>query len=1289
MDMNTNMAMSGDFFNPGPFMPHGGCYLWTQSLIALHAVSDGLIVLSYYSIPFLLLYFMRRRKDVDWKLQWILGCFALFVLACGTTHLLEIWNIWHANYWLSGLSKAFTALVSMLTLFLSIKLLPHALALPSVADLQKVRDEQEVRLRERTAKLEENEAMLLESQRIASLGSYVTNFATGRWSSSEVLDQVFGIGPAYDRSVAGWAALIHPDDCALMVEYLEQEVIGRRQPFNKEYRIIRHNDQAERWVNGLGRMEFDAQGRPLKMFGTIQDITERKRVESALWRSEERYNALFNRSLDCVFLIDFAGHFLDANQASLDLFGYQREEISSITFASLLTEDQLPAAFQTVEEIKTTGRQQRLTEYRVRCKDGRQVYVETLSSLIQHEGKPFAIQGIARDITLRKEAEAAVQASEEKYRSLNISMTEGMALHELICDATGKPVDYVLLDVNPAFEKLTGLVREAVIGHRGSEVYGGEAPFLEVYAEVATTGQPINFEKAYEPMKKIFSISVFSPVKGRFATVFMDVTERKEMENSLRTSEARYRRLHETMRDAFGIVDMAGRLQECNHAFQAMLGYTEAELKQLSYSDLTPAKWQALDAQIVREQVLPRGYSEIYEKEYRRKDGSVFPINLRVTLISNGAGQATGMWAVVRDITEAKRAEAELKLFRTLVDQANDSFLVIDPETGRLLDVNEQGYLARGYNREEFLTLRVFDIDPTLRLGEFRKIQEELRTKGGQVWQGLNRRKDGSTFPVEVSLKYVKLDHDYIVADVRDITERQLVEKSHARLATAVEQAAETIVITDTAGNILYANPAFEQTTGYTRAEAFGRNPRLLKSGKHDAGFYRQMWEVLGRGEIWNGHFINKHKDGRIYEEEATISPVRDCAGKVVNYVAVKRDVTREVQLETQFRQTQKLEAIGTLASGVAHDFNNILAVISMQASLLKSGGGLSADQLKFADEINSTVDRAAALTRQLLLFSRREALQLRDLDWSESVTHTIKMLRRILGENIDVLLNLAVEPMFIHADAGMMEQVLMNLAVNARDAMPKGGRMVIATAAVEFDAFAAAQSAQARPGSFVCLSVTDNGCGISPEVLPKIFEPFFTTKDIGKGSGLGLATVFGIVQQHHGWINVYSEPGQGTTFKVYLPRLVGRNDQIIGQKMPAPIPTGKETILLVEDDPALRATVRITLARLGYRVLEAPTGVKALELWQEHGDEIHLLLTDLMMPDGMHGKELAQRLVMKTPKLKVIYMSGYSADILDKDFPVQIGVNFLAKPFQMAELAQIIRDSLDKPALPKKMNHG
>jgi len=408
---------------------------------------------------------------------------------------------------------------------------------------------------------------------------------------------------------------------------------------------------------------------------------------------------------------------------------------------------------------------------------------------------------------------------------------------------------------------------------------------------------------------------------------------------------------------------------------------------------------------------------------------------------------------------------------------------------------------------------------------------------------------------------------------------------------------------------------------------------------------------------------------------------VRDAAGKVISFVAVKHDVTRELQLESQQRQTQKMEAIGTLAGGVAHDFNNLLQVLSMEAGLLKHSGGLTPEQMKYADQINATVDRAAALTRQLLLFSRHEAAHPRDLDLSESVTTTTKMLRRILGEDIELQVKLAPQPLFIHADAGMMDQVLMNLVVNARDAMPKGGRLIIATAGVDFDESTAAQSPPARTGAFVCLSVSDTGTGISPEVLPKIFEPFFTTKDIGKGTGLGLATAFGIVSQHHGWINVASEVGQGTTFQVYLPRLVGMSNQTIAQKLMTSLPTGKETILLVEDEPALRNTVRNMLTKLGYHVLEAPTGVLALEVWRQHAPEIHLMLTDLMMPDGLNGVELSQRLLQENPRLKIIYMSGYSADNIIKDSAMKDGVNFLSKPFQTHKLAQIIRDTLDRPA--------
>jgi nitrogen-specific signal transduction histidine kinase/ActR/RegA family two-component response regulator len=392
----------------------------------------------------------------------------------------------------------------------------------------------------------------------------------------------------------------------------------------------------------------------------------------------------------------------------------------------------------------------------------------------------------------------------------------------------------------------------------------------------------------------------------------------------------------------------------------------------------------------------------------------------------------------------------------------------------------------------------------------------------------------------------------------------------------------------------------------------------------------------------------------------------------------VFRDITEQRKLEGQFRQSQKMEGIGQLAGGVAHDFNNILAVIQMQSDLLKAGGNLTPAQLGYAEEIGTAAQRAAGLTRQLLLFSRKETIQPRGLELNESINGMTKMLRRLLGEDIQIQFKFAMQSLFIHADAGMIDQVLMNLAVNSRDAMPEGGRLVIETSAVEFDEMIRSQSAQARPGSFVCLSVSDTGCGIPRENLSRIFEPFFTTKDVGKGTGLGLAMTFGIVQQHQGWVHVYSEVGRGTTFRIYLPRLAKISDRESERPAATTLRGGNETILLVEDDSFLRASVRKTLSQLGYHVLEATNGPDALEFWKQNRDGIQVLLTDLIMPGGLTGKDLGERLLKENPRLKVIYASGYSAEIAGKDFPLNEGVNFLAKPYQAQKLTQIIRTCLD-----------
>jgi PAS domain S-box-containing protein len=510
-----------------------------------------------------------------------------------------------------------------------------------------------------------------------------------------------------------------------------------------------------------------------------------------------------------------------------------------------------------------------------------------------------------------------------------------------------------------------------------------------------------------------------------------------------------------------------------------------------------------------------------------------------------------------------------------------------------------------------------------------------------------------------------------------DITERRQVEEERQRLSTALEQAAESIVITDLAANIQYVNPAFERITGFSRGEAIGRNPSMLKSGRHDAAFYKSMWATLGRGEVWHGHFINKRKDGTLFEEDATISPVRDVSGKVVSYMAIKLDITREVELETRFRQSQKLEGIGQLAGGVAHDFNNILTSILMQVELAGMEPDLSADVVANLKQIHDDADRAASLTRQLLLFSRRQIMQSRDLDLNEIITNLGKMLQRIIGEDVHLHLKLHPAPLLAHADAGMLDQVAMNLVVNARDAMPAGGHLVIETSEKILDAPMALQQPDAAPGRYACLSVTDSGCGIAPEILPRIFEPFFTTKEIGKGTGLGLATVFGIVKQHHGWLTVDSKPGLGSTFRVFLPAISVAAAAAAAEPRPKPR-GGTETILFAEDDAAVRKAMVMILRQRGYRVLEAANGPAALEVWNSHRETVALLVTDLVMPGGLTGRQLAQTLQASKPGLKIIFASGYSADIAGQEIQLRPGENFLQKPVKPDDFLKMVRSCLD-----------
>jgi PAS domain S-box-containing protein len=670
----------------------------------------------------------------------------------------------------------------------------------------------------------------------------------------------------------------------------------------------------------------------------------------------------------------------------------------------------------------------------------------------------------------------------------------------------------------------------------------------------------------------------------------------------------------------------------------------------------------------------------------RRADGSCFPARETTRVRHDASGAIAFYEGLIEDASEGERVEAETRKTRERLELALKAAAVglwdwdvlrgevyFSPGSKAQLGYEDDEV---SYNLEEWASR----LHPEDRETALAALQADLLMPRAEYEMTFRlRHKDGSYRAI---LARADVFRDAAGRACRmvgchiDVTDRRRSEEEHARLFRAVEQAAESIVITDPEGTIVYVNPAFERVTGYAREEALGQNPRILKSGVQDPSVYVRMWAALTAGEAWAGHLVNRRKDGSFFEEEATISPVHDASGRLVNFVAVKRDVTEEARLHQQFLQAQKMEAIGRLAGGVAHDFNNVLGVISGYGEMVLRRLPAEDPLRAKLEQILRASDRAAALTRQLLAFSRSQVLQPKVLDLNIVVSDMEKMLRRLIGEDVELVTTLDPRIGSVKADPGQLEQVLMNLAVNARDAMPQGGRLTIETRNVELDAAYVALHTVVESGPFVLVSVTDTGGGMDAETRTRIFEPFFTTKELGKGTGLGLSTVYGIVKQSGGYIWVYSEPGFGSTFKIYLPRVDEARDTLTREELPAP-PPGTETVLLVEDDELLREVLQETLERNGHQVLVARDGAEALQIVDGHPDPIQLLLTDLIMP-GMTGRTVADHIAAARPGIKVLMISGYTDDAVVRQGLLDEGVAFLGKPFTPETLLRKVREVLD-----------
>jgi two-component system cell cycle sensor histidine kinase/response regulator CckA len=790
---------------------------------------------------------------------------------------------------------------------------------------------------------------------------------------------------------------------------------------------------------------------------------------------------------------------------------------------------------------------------------------------------------------------------------------------------------------------------------------------------------------------------------ARVVVAHENITARKQAEDALRFSEERFRTLVEHASDAI-YVRTDGCFAYVNPAALRLFGANSPEelLGQAVVERLHPdLRARVCDRMRLLNEV--KQAVPVVEEVYLRLDGTPVPAEVSAAPIDYNGKSAAVVYA--RDITSRKRAEEALRqreeYFRALIENALDVITVINRD-GKIRYESPSVERVLGYHPDELLGRNCFDLvhpedAPRIQAILLDGIERPLSTAREDF---RIRHKDGSWRHLEGSGRNLVSDPNVqgVVINSRDITERKRVEsiiqRNEAELEAIYDSTPIMMCLLNQELEVERINRSMAHFIGLPvtelslqgqgdllgcinaldHPEGCGHGPRCqsctLRLALTDTFLTGQP-----RRQVECPMFLVRAGVRREIRVSASTALLR-ARGKA-KVVLCLEDVTARKELESQYLQAQKMEAIGQLAGGVAHDFNNVLAASLLQLQLLQTEPGLGLETLNALKELEKGTQRAAGLTRQLLLFSRRQAMQTKRLDLNQIVAELSKMLKRLLGEDITMTFTLAPEPMWLDADAGMVEQVVMNLCVNARDAMPKGGQITVTTQGIEISPEDSQRHPDAYAGSFVRLSVADSGTGMDEATMNRLFEPFFTTKDPGKGTGLGLATVYGITRQHHGWVEVSSELGRGSAFNIFLPA-AGPVEVSPSQAPAVQALGGTETILLVEDDESFRRMACMTLRRHGYRIFEASNGVEALRQWGECAGAASMLITDMIMPGGVTGLDLAEQFRQFKPALKVIISTGYSPDLVDLGKHTPPGIHLLLKPYKREVLLSLVRECLD-----------
>jgi len=883
--------------------------------------------------------------------------------------------------------------------------------------------------------------------------------------------------------------------------------------------------------------------------------------------------------------------------------------------------------------------------------------------------------------TRTEEAEAlgeeTIRASELRYRRLFETAQDGI----LILDAdTGQVVD-----ANPFMKELLGYSQEEILGRKLWEIgpFKGMEASKIAFAELQRAdliryeGLPLETKTGKRVEVEFISNAYLVGRKRLIQCNIRDITERKKLAQQLVLLDTCVSNLSDIVLLTDAATGETGPgIVFVNKAFERLTGYSSAETMGLSPRFLQGEKTDhsvlaEIHAAVEKRQPIRRQLINY------RKDGTEFWLDIDIVPIFDAAGKCTHFAAIERDITKTKEIEESLNLFRALMERSPDVIEVIDPQTGRYLDVNETACRRLGYSRQEMLSLCVTDILMTKeRPFPLQANVEEIRKTGFKTFESRHRRKDGSTFPIEVNVQYIDLNRGYLVAVVRDITERNRAEGQIAEQAALLDKAQDAILVRDLEGKVLFWNKGAERMYGWTGKEVMGGN--VCDFYCPDPQKFQEINEqTLSTGE-WHGELQHRTKDGRKISVEGRWTLIRDDEGHAKSVLTINTDITEKKGIEARFLRAQRMESIGTLAGGIAHDLNNVLAPIMMSIEILKD---TTDDPQKtiILETIEASARQGADIVRQVLSFARGMEGKRVEVQPKHLLKDLETIIKNTFPKNIRLRFSIPNDTWTILGDPTQVYQVLLNLCVNARDAMPDGGSLTVNVENCVLDEHHSAMSIETKPGRYLHVSVIDSGMGIPQDTVDKIFEPFFTTKDLNKGTGLGLSTVMAIVKSHGGNISVYSEPGKGATFNVYLPSMEmsaeARNEQAAEASMPH---GNAETVLVVDDEAAILAITSRTLLAFGYRVLTAADGAEALAIYAQHRREIAMVLTDMSMP-VMDGPATIRALKRINPAVKIIAASGLMANGSAINGTGMGVKHFLTKPYTAGTLLKTVRTILDE----------